>query len=112
MGYRIFSGFTIESSIGFSSITCLQRNSTWIQRNIPSFIGKDVWPTRSPYLNPLDFSIWSTFETRVSATLHISLESFKAKLQREWEAIPQEQIPAACDKFVNGLGAVVRNKGG
>ncbi|KAF2361222.1 hypothetical protein FHG87_008019 [Trinorchestia longiramus] len=30
---------------------------TWIQRNILSFISQDVWPARSPDLNPLDFSI-------------------------------------------------------
>ncbi|KAF2344732.1 hypothetical protein FHG87_024512 [Trinorchestia longiramus] len=85
---------------------------TWIQRNIPSFISKDVWPSKSPDLNPLDFSIWSVLEARVSATPHTSLESLKAKLQREWKSIPQEQIRAACDAFVNRLKAAVRKKGG
>ncbi|KAF2359026.1 hypothetical protein FHG87_010219 [Trinorchestia longiramus] len=68
--------------------------------------------TRSPDLNPLNFSIWSILETRVLATPHTSLESLKAKLQREWKAIPQEQIRAACDTFVNRLEALVRNNGG
>ncbi|KAF2366495.1 hypothetical protein FHG87_002758 [Trinorchestia longiramus] len=84
---------------------------TWFQRNIPSSISKNVWPARSPDLNPLDFSIWSILETRVLATPHTSLESFKAKLQRELEAILQEQICAACDTFVNRLEAAMRNKG-
>ncbi|KAF2361319.1 Armadillo [Trinorchestia longiramus] len=39
-------------------------------------------------------------ETRVP---HTSLESLKAKLQREWEAIPQEHKRAACDAFTSGL---------
>ncbi|KAF2350228.1 hypothetical protein FHG87_019015 [Trinorchestia longiramus] len=85
---------------------------TWIQRNIPSFIRKDVWPTRSPDLNPLDFSIWSILETRVLAISYVSLESLKAKLRREWEIIPQEQIRVACDAFLNRLKAAVCNKGG
>ncbi|KAF2344970.1 hypothetical protein FHG87_024274 [Trinorchestia longiramus] len=85
---------------------------TWIQRNIPAFISKDVWPARKSDLNPLDFSILSILETRVLAVPHTSLKSLKAKLQREWEAIPQEQIRATCDAFVNRLKAVVRNKGG
>ncbi|KAF2361411.1 hypothetical protein FHG87_007834 [Trinorchestia longiramus] len=85
---------------------------TWIQRNISSFISRDVWPVKSPDFNPLDFSIWSILETRVLATPHTSLEFLKAKLQREWEAIPQEQTRAACDAFVNRLKTVVRNKGG
>ena len=41
---------------------------TWIQRKIPSFISKELlWPARSPDLNPLDFSIWSISEAKVSA---------------------------------------------
>ncbi|KAF2344494.1 hypothetical protein FHG87_024750 [Trinorchestia longiramus] len=85
---------------------------TWIQRNIPPFISKDVWPARSSDFNPLDFSIWFSLETRVLATPHTSLDSINAKLQREWEAIPQEQILAACDAFVNRLKVVVHSKGG
>ncbi|KAF2355947.1 hypothetical protein FHG87_013296 [Trinorchestia longiramus] len=72
---------------------------TWIQRNILSFINKDVWPARRSDLNPLDFSIWSILETRVLATLHSSLESLKAKLQREWQAIPQEQIQGGASQM-------------
>ncbi|KAF2361315.1 Reverse transcriptase domain [Trinorchestia longiramus] len=85
---------------------------TWIPWNIPSFVSKDVWTARGPDLNPLDFFIWFILETRVLATPHTFLESLKAKLQREWEAIPQKQIRAACDAFVNRLKPVVRTKGG
>ena len=83
----------------------------WIQRNIPSFIGKDEWPARSPDLNPLDFSVWSILETRVSASPHTSLETLKAKLTKEWNKIPQKQLRAACDAFVPRLKAVVHNQG-
>ncbi|KAF2355182.1 Transposase Tc1-like [Trinorchestia longiramus] len=65
---------------------------------------------RSPDLNPLDFFTWSILNTRVLATPHTSFKSLKAKLHREWEAIPQEQIRATCDAFVNRLKAVVHNK--
>ena len=85
---------------------------TWIQRKIPSFISKELWPARSPDLNPLDFSIWSILKAKVSACPHSSLDALKAKLKKEWDAIPQEQIRAACDAFVGRLKAVVRNKGG
>ncbi|KAF2348218.1 hypothetical protein FHG87_021026, partial [Trinorchestia longiramus] len=83
---------------------------TWIQRNIPSFINEDVWPARSSDLNPLNFSIWSILKARVLAIPHTSLESLKAKLQKEWETISQEEIRAACDAFLNRLKAVVHNK--
>ncbi|KAF2349971.1 hypothetical protein FHG87_019273 [Trinorchestia longiramus] len=105
MGYKTFSEDSAPSH-GFNL------TQTSIQRNISSFINKDVWPARSSDLNPSDFSIWSILETRVLATPKTSLVSFKAKLQKEWEEIPQEQIPTACHPFVNRLEAVVCNKGG
>ncbi|KAF2364675.1 hypothetical protein FHG87_004571 [Trinorchestia longiramus] len=76
------------------------------------YIHKDVWPTKTSDLNPLDYSIWSILETGVLATHHTSLESLKAKLQREWEAIPHEQIRAVCDAVVNRLKVVVHTKDG
>ncbi|KAF2358520.1 hypothetical protein FHG87_010720 [Trinorchestia longiramus] len=54
----------------------------------------------------LGLSIWSILETRILPTSHSSLV-LKAELQREWEAIPQKQIRAACDAFVNRLKAVI-----
>ena len=61
---------------------------SWIQRKIPSFISKEDWPARSPDLNPLDYSIWSILEKRECSTPHQTLESLKAKLMKEWDAIP------------------------
>ncbi|KAF2365447.1 hypothetical protein FHG87_003792 [Trinorchestia longiramus] len=68
--------------------------------------------SKEPNLNPLDFSIWSILETRVLATPHTSHESLRAKLQREWEAIPQEQMRAVCDAFVKRLKAISRSTAG
>ncbi|KAF2365812.1 hypothetical protein FHG87_003432 [Trinorchestia longiramus] len=90
-----FSGFTMESSTEFSTITWPQRNPTWIQRNIPSFTSKSILSARSLDLNPLDFSVWFILEASVLVTPHTSLESLKAKLLRKWEVIPQEQIRVA-----------------
>ena len=60
----------------------------------------------------MNFSIWSILEANVSACPHSSLDALKAKLKKEWDAIPQEQIRAACDAFVGRLKAIIRNKGG
>ncbi|KAF2347849.1 hypothetical protein FHG87_021396 [Trinorchestia longiramus] len=61
---------------------------------------------RSLDLNHLNFSICSILQPRVLANPCTSVESLKAKLQREWEVIPLEQIRAACDAFVNRLKIV------
>lgn len=84
---------------------------SWIQRKIPAFICKEVWPARSPDLNPLDFSIWSILETKACSSPHPTVEALKEKLVKEWTAIPQEKIRAACASFSKRLSAVVKNKG-
>ena len=85
-------------------------SQSWILRKIPSFISKEDCPAQSLDLNPLDYSIWSILEKRVCSTPHQTLESLKAKLMKEWDAIPQE-THAACELFPDRLKAVVKNKG-
>ena len=80
---------------------------SWIQRKITSFISKEVRPAKSPDLNPLDFSIWSTLETKTCSSPHSAVEALKAKLGKEWAAIPQETIRAACPSFSARLRAIV-----
>ena len=76
------------------------------QRKILTFISKEVWPARSPDLNPLNFSIWSIVETKTCSSPHPIVEALKAKLVKEWAAMPQETIRAACALFSDRLRAV------
>ncbi|UYV68672.1 hypothetical protein LAZ67_6000405 [Cordylochernes scorpioides] len=46
-----------------------------------------MWPSNSPDLNPIDYSVWSYLEENVSSSPHKSLESLKKALQREWTKI-------------------------
>ena len=41
------------------------------------FIKKSEWPTSSPDLNPLDYTIWSIIESEVGAEAHENVESLK-----------------------------------
>ena len=77
---------------------------------IHSIISKEVRPARSPDLNARDFSIQSILETKTCSSLYATVEAFKAKLEKEWAAILQETIRAACASFSARLRAVVKNK--
>ena len=37
---------------------------SWIHRKVPSFISKEIWPARSPDLNPVNLSIRAILETK------------------------------------------------
>jgi hypothetical protein len=83
----------------------------WIQEHIPAFISKNEWPSRSPDLNPLDFSVWAILECRVRRTPHDSLDILKFKFTREWDLISQEMLRVSCAAFPRRLEAVIKNKG-
>ena len=84
---------------------------TWITTHIPSFLSKNKWPSRSPDLIQLDFSVFSILESRVCRTHHDSLEKLKIDLQREWGLIPQEMLRATCEAFESNLKSVIKNGG-
>jgi inhibitor of nuclear factor kappa-B kinase subunit alpha len=85
----------------------------WLRENVPAFISASQWPPYSPDLNPLDFSIWSILESKVSATSHSTLDSLKRTLiVCEWEKIPQSVLRATTEAFGKRLGLVVKARGG
>ena len=84
---------------------------SWILTQIPAFISKDEWPSRSKNLNPLDFSVWSILVGKVCRTPHDSMDNLKLELQREWALIPQEVLRASCEAFQSRLKSVIKNKG-
>ena len=84
----------------------------WIQAHIPAFISKEDWPSRSPDLNSLKFSVWSILESKTYRTSHNYLENLKPKLQRKWALIPREVLCASCNAFQERLKQIIKNKGG
>lgn len=84
----------------------------FLQENVPSFISSQQWPPYSPDLNPMDFSIWSILEAKVSTKKYVTVDALKIALRREWNKIPADHIRAACEAFSVRLDAVIRAKGG
>ncbi len=84
----------------------------WLARHCPQFLTKEEWPPSSPDLNPLDFSLWLILESKVNSKPHKNLDSFKASLTQEWDAIPGETVHAACAGFCQCLHCVVKARGG
>ena len=48
--------------------------------------------------------------TKACSSPHPTVEAHKAKLVKEWAAIPQETIRAACASFSARLRVVAKNK--
>ena len=83
----------------------------FLRNHVPQFISSQQWPPYSPDLNPMDFSIWSILEAKVSTKKYESVEALKSALSREWKRIPQDHIRAACNAFIGRLDAIIRARG-
>lgn len=84
----------------------------FLRTRIPRLISSQEWPPYSPDLNPMDFSIWAILEAKVSSKRHQSVDCLKASLRKEWAAIPQRVLRAACGAFITRLDGIIKAKGG
>jgi hypothetical protein len=63
---------------------------TWLGDKFKrKFIHKDLWPPRSPDLNPCDFFLWGHLKAKVYNPLPKSLDDLKGNIEREFKKIPK-----------------------
>ncbi|KZC13878.1 hypothetical protein WN55_06214, partial [Dufourea novaeangliae] len=77
----------------------------------PGFWGKDVWPSNSPDLNPMDYSVWSILEQKNSRTRYKSANDLKVALRRAWVEITVEQCLTIVINFRERLRKCIEAKG-
>uniref|UniRef100_A0A8R1DZZ8 Uncharacterized protein n=1 Tax=Caenorhabditis japonica TaxID=281687 RepID=A0A8R1DZZ8_CAEJA len=49
-----------------------------LDTHFPGYLGKDLWPARSPDRNPIDFSVWGLLESKISGSSYNSVDALKA----------------------------------
>ncbi|UYV84729.1 hypothetical protein LAZ67_X003238 [Cordylochernes scorpioides] len=63
----------------------------WLETNVPEFINPNEWPSGSPDLNPLDYSLWAYLEVKVCSKRYHNLDQLKSALVRAIKEIPLEK---------------------
>ena len=89
-----------------------QHVQNWCRQNLPDFIPSTLWPSFSLDLNTLDYCIWGILQARVNAARHISIESLKAALIREWNHFPMEVVRESIDAWPRRLRSTISKRGG
>ena len=84
----------------------------WLAKHLPGFWPKELWPSSSPDLSPLDFAIWGYLEPRACKTSHPNVESLKAAIRREWDLMSEDFVARSCQKFRPRIEAVIEAEGG
>jgi len=60
---------------------------TMLQRETPEFIPPEMWPSNSPDLNLVDYSIWGMLQQRVYRSRIHDVKELKERLLKEWRLL-------------------------
>jgi inhibitor of nuclear factor kappa-B kinase subunit alpha len=83
----------------------------WCEDNFPDFISSKDWPASSPDLNPLDFYAWGYMLGKLGSTKGLTVNTFKQRLEKIWDEMPQDTVRASCNAFEQRLRLVIKAKG-
>ncbi|QQP53735.1 Putative transposable element [Caligus rogercresseyi] len=88
------------------------KTQKWQKTNMPKFWAKEVWPSSSPDLNPLDYAVWGELERHACATPHPSVEALKASILEAWANMSSNFVVKSCRIFRRRVEAVIKAEGG
>ena len=72
----------------------------------------DLWPPRSPDLNPCDFYLWGRLKQLVYSTPIPSLEALRERICACAEQLDRSEISRAIDSFPMRLKLLIEHNGG
>ena len=82
-----------------------------IRRELPSHFTKEDWPSNSPDLNPLDFSVWGLLEERLRHKKIANLGQLEKELIAAWNDIDTNYLRATVGSVIPRLKACIKAKG-
>lgn len=104
------AGFTLQQD--WAPAHGAQSTIDLCTRLFPGFWDKTVWPSNSPDLNPLDFSIWSILEQKISGKRYDTVEALKRVLKRAWDEITVAELATIVESFRKRLKKCIEADGG
>lgn len=86
---------------------------TWLRGKLgKKFLHKDLWPPRSPDLNPCDFFLWGHLKSRVYDPLPKTLSELRANIEREIQNIPKNVLSSTFCNLKKRCELVLSAEGG
>ena len=83
----------------------------WCENSFPYFWAKDVWPSSSPDLNPLDFFVWGVAESDTNRSPHNTKQSLINSIMEVFANFNREAVVSACSRVRPRLEEVVAANG-
>ena len=83
----------------------------FLETKIGSFLTKDLWPTNSPDLNPLDFSVWSFMEEQLRSRNIKNLVTLRRELTKIWNNLDDNYLRRTIDSIKKRINACIKADG-
>ena len=83
----------------------------WCRDHFPSFIDKDHWPSNSPDLNPLDYSIWDELAEGMDWTQISTKQDLIDELRQATKKVRQTVVFKSCNTWTVRLWRISKNDG-
>ena len=83
----------------------------FLEQTTPAFISPDLWPPKSPDLNPVDYKIWGIVQQRAISHA-FTMWIMKQRLLDVWHGKEQSFVNSAIDEWHVRLRACVRAREG
>ncbi len=71
----------------------------WFGKQFFNFTTSDVWPPTSPYLNPMDFFVWSAFERDTNRTACNTKDQLITCIQASFTHLSRDAVKRAYLRF-------------
>ncbi|EYC38951.1 hypothetical protein Y032_0685g1523 [Ancylostoma ceylanicum] len=84
----------------------------FLETKIGCFLTKDFWPSNSPDLNPLDFSVWGFMEDQLRSKNVKNLEDLRRELIEIWNNIDVNYLRHTSDSMKRRIDACIKADGG
>ncbi len=85
---------------------------SYLEENVPDFIGPKDWPANSPDLNPVDYCVWGRLQELVYKVPIRDIAHLKERIVQSWESLSNDSFGVAIDRWLVRLRKVVANDGG
>ena len=82
------------------------------KENAPEILEPEIWPPNSPDLNPMDYGIWGTMESRMDFNRINNIDELKEAIVVAWDSISQETVDKMIGAFRKRCRHVILEKGG
>ena len=85
----------------------------WLKSKfLDKFVDKDMWPPRSPDLNPCDFYSWGYIKYVVYNPIPETLDELKLNIEREIKKINKEILKSTFENLEKRCKLVLSSEGG